>query len=141
MDIDEIAALLAPLLPYLVKGGIEMGKAAAGKLGEKITEESWDSLKALGKKIRRKAGKKPALKEAIADSDASPVNEDNRKILRLQLKKLLEEDDALKQEAGTVVGQIVNLTQGERSVVGPLERSQVATCNGVTQIGHLEQRY
>jgi len=48
MDINEIAAFLAPLLPYFVKGGIEMGKAAAGKLGEKITEESWDGLKKLG---------------------------------------------------------------------------------------------
>jgi formylglycine-generating enzyme required for sulfatase activity len=117
-DISQIAAFLAPLLPYLVKGGIEMGKAAAGKLGEKITEESWDGLKALGKQIRRKGGKKPALQEALADADASPTNEDTREILRLQLKKLLAEDSALLKEAGTVVGQIVNMPYSERNVVG-----------------------
>jgi hypothetical protein len=37
MDIQTLAAQLAPLLPYLLKGGIELAKSAAGELGENST--------------------------------------------------------------------------------------------------------
>jgi putative NADH-flavin reductase len=137
MDINQIVAFLAPLLPYLVKGGIELGKAAAGKLGEKITEDSWEGLKKLGGKIRKKAEKKPSAQEAIADLDASPKDEDAQAAVRQQLKKLLAENHELALEAGTVVGQIFDLSKSERSVVvgGNVEESVIITgdANRVTK--------
>ncbi len=34
MDATQLSPLLAPLLPYLLKGGIELAKSAAGELGK-----------------------------------------------------------------------------------------------------------
>jgi hypothetical protein len=118
MDIGQVAAFLAPLLPYLVKGGIEMGKAAAGKLGEKITEESWDGLKKLGGKIQKKAAKKPAALEAIQDAQTAPDDPRTKSALEWQLEKLLRENPDLLKEAETVVGQIVNLSHSDGNVFG-----------------------
>ncbi len=102
-DPAQLAPLLAPLLPYLLEGGVELAKSAAGELGKKLSADAWDGLKSLAARIRQKAERKPALNEALADAQAAPADADAQAALRLQLKKLLTEDPALLAEAARLL--------------------------------------
>ena len=85
------------LSPYLAKAG----EVAAKKVGEDI----YQALKA-------RFSKKPAAQEALADLEKAPDDTDLQAALRIQLKKLLAEDEAfaaqlqhlLKEAAGTEAG-------------------------------------
>lgn len=103
MDPSQLSPLLAPLLPYLLKGGVELAKSAAGELGKKLSADSWDGLKRLAEKIQQKAKAKPALQEALTDAGNAPTDEDALAALRLQLKKLLAEDPDLAAEAARLL--------------------------------------
>jgi hypothetical protein len=116
MDATQLSPLLAPLLPYLLKGGIELAKSAAGELGKKLSAEAWDGLKRLAEKIQQKAKAKPALREALTDAANAPTDEDALAALRLQLKKLLAEDPALAAEAARLLGTSVNSVVKVRDV-------------------------
>jgi hypothetical protein len=94
----EIVTFLAPFLPYLLKAGEGAAEEAGKKLGEKAGGGAWDKAKALWAKLRPKAEAKPAAQEAVEEVAASPKDEDARAALRLQLKKLLAEDESLARE-------------------------------------------
>nr|BAL53488.1 hypothetical conserved protein [uncultured Chloroflexota bacterium] len=102
MDPSQLAQILASLLPYLLKGGIELAKSAAGELGRRFSNEAWDGLKRLAENIQRKAASKPTLQEALTDAANAPTDEDALAALRLQLKKLLTEDSALATELNSI---------------------------------------
>lgn len=123
MDPSELAAFLAPIVPYLLKSGIEAAKGAAGELGKKLSAETWEGLKKLAEKIRKKAEAKPALQEALTDVQNTPDDENALTALELQLKKLLKEDSELLAEAspllaGVPIQQVGDITIafGNRSV-------------------------
>ncbi|PWH13141.1 MAG: hypothetical protein DDG60_10645, partial [Anaerolineae bacterium] len=61
--------------------------------------DGWEGLKKLAEKIGKKAESKPALAEALDDAQQFPNDEDALAALRLQLKKLLRADLALRAEA------------------------------------------
>ena len=115
------ASAVAVLSPYLAKAGEEFakeaGKAAANKFGA-----LYQFLKTRFKKI-------PVAKEALADLEANPENEDAKAALRRQLTKQMNADKAfidalrkmldeidqddrshtfLTQVYGGEVGQIIN---------------------------------
>jgi hypothetical protein len=121
MDPQLPAQLVQFLIPYLVKGVSLAGQEAAKKLGEKAGEQSLDQAKALWDKLRPKVEAKPAALEAAQDAAAHPEDEDALAALRLQLKKLLAEDQALAQELARLLeqtrpaGQTV-IASGNRSV-------------------------
>lgn len=134
MDASQLAQFLAPFLPYLLKGGVELAKSAAGELGENLAADAWEGLKRLAEKIRQRAGKKPALQEALADAQAAPTDPDALAALRLQLKKLLQEDPDLLAEAARLLegarpaGATV-VASGDRSVAigGDVSGSVIVT--------------
>jgi len=117
----QLVQFLAPYLSYLVKGLKLAGQEAAKKLGEKASEQGFDQAKALWEKLRPKVEAKPAALEAVQDAAEHPDDEDALAALRLQLKKLLAEDQALAQELARLLpqsglaGQTV-IASGERSV-------------------------
>jgi len=117
----QLVQLLAPYLPYLLKGVKLAGHEAARKLGEKADEGGFEQAKALWDKLRPKVEARPAALEAAQDVAAHPDDEDALAALRLQLKKLLAEDDSLAQELARLLpqsgpaGQTV-IASGERSV-------------------------
>jgi hypothetical protein len=117
----QLAQFLAPFLPYLLKGLKLAGQEAARKLGEKAGEQGFEQAKTLWEKLRPKVEAKPAALEAAQDAAAHPDDEDALAALRLQLKKLLAEDQALAQELTRLLeqarpaGQTV-IASGERSV-------------------------
>jgi hypothetical protein len=99
MDIQLIASQtvqwISPFLPYLVKGGIEAAKAAAKKLGEKFTEKTWENAETIWGKLKPGLEAKSAAKEAIQDAGKNPQDGDTLAALRVQIKKLIEEDAEL----------------------------------------------
>lgn len=88
------------LSPYLAKAG----EVAAKKVGEDI----YQALKA-------RFGKKPAAQEALADLEKAPSDTDLQAALRVQIKKLLVEDEAfaaqlqqlLQKTGGTEAGATI----------------------------------
>ena len=117
----QLVQFLAPFLPYLLKGLKLAGQEAAKALGEKAGEQSLDQAKALWDKLRPKVEAKPAALEAAQDAATHPDDEDTLAALRLQLKKLLAEDESLAQEMTRLLEQAraagKNVTaSGSRSV-------------------------
>jgi hypothetical protein len=92
--VRQIVQFLAPFLPYLLKAG----EKAAEEAGRKLGAAAWEQAQALWARLRPKVEARPALKEAVADVAANPQDEDALAALRLQLRKLLEEDPALQEE-------------------------------------------
>jgi hypothetical protein len=134
MDIEALASslttALVPLLPYLLKAGEkaaeETGKAAAG--------QGWDWAKALWTKLKPKVEAKSAALEAAQDVAQSPEDEDLQATLRVQLKKLLTEEQSLAEEVSRWLEQgraagINVATVGERGVAigGNVNSSTIVT--------------
>jgi hypothetical protein len=83
-----VTSLLAPALPYLMKGTEKAAEEAGAKLGE----EAWSIAKIIWAKLSPKVLERPALEAAAKDAANSPSDDDSHEILRLQIKKLLSED-------------------------------------------------
>lgn len=99
MDPSQLASELTKILiPYLLAGGAEIAKGAAGKAGEKLVEQIWS-------KLRPKVEAKPAAQEAVADVLKAPNDADAQAALRQQIKKILAEDEPLANELRIYVTQ------------------------------------
>ncbi len=134
MDIQTLAQqvtpFLAPFLPYLLKAG----EKAAEEAGKKFGADAWERAKALWTKLRPKVEAKPTAHEAVQDVAAAPDDPDTQAALRLQLKKLLAEDEALAAEvarlweAAKAAGVTVTAA-GKRSVAigGSVSGSTIIT--------------
>jgi hypothetical protein len=135
MDIAILTAFLSPFLPTLLKvGGKAVGKAAES-VGGKFGEAAFAKAQAVWAKLSPKVEAKEAAKEAAIDVANSPEDEDSQAALRVQLKKLLEQDDELMKaiaqilEAdapdGTPGNQIVqNVTGNQNQVIGQMTGSK-----------------
>jgi hypothetical protein len=114
---NDLAVLLAPLLPYLLKAG----EKAAEEAGKKFGGDAWDRAKGLWAKLRPKVEAKPPVKKAVQDAAAMPNEEGIQAALRVQLKKLLGEDEGLAVEIGRLwqgaqQAGVATIAAGERSV-------------------------
>lgn len=94
MDFTVLTALLAPALPYLVKGGEKLAEMTAEKIGGAAPE----LIKRIWERLRGAIDKSPAAKEIVEDLAESPDDEDNQAALRGQLKKILAADERLTQQ-------------------------------------------
>ena len=92
----DITLFLTPFLHYLLKAG----EKAAEEVGKKLGGDAWDRAKGLWGKLRPKVEARPAAQEAVTDAATEPQNEDAQAALRLQLRKLLAEDEGLAREIG-----------------------------------------
>jgi hypothetical protein len=129
MEIATLTAFLSPFLPTLLKlGGKAVEKAtesASGKFGE----AAFKKAEAVWAKLSPKVEAEEAAKEAAIDVAKSPEDEDSQAVLRVQLKKLLEQDEELMKAIeqilaadapdGTSGTQIVqNVTGNQNQVIG-----------------------
>jgi hypothetical protein len=136
MDIAILTAFLSPYLPILLKlGGKAVEKAtesASGKFGE----AAFAKAQAVWAKLSPKVEAKEAAKEAAIDLANSPEDEDAQASLRVQLKKLLEQDEELFKAIaqilqadapdGTPGTQIVQNVTGDRNqVIGQVTGGKV----------------
>jgi hypothetical protein len=136
MEIATLTAFLSPFLPTLLKlGGKAVEKAtesASGKFGE----AAFSKAQAIWEKLSPKMEAKEAAKEAAIDVANNPEDEDAQGALRLQLKKLLEQDEELMKAIeqilaadapdGTSGTQIVqNVTGNQNQVIGQVTGGKV----------------
>jgi hypothetical protein len=83
MDVATISILATTavgfLSPYLAKAG----EAIAKKIGEEVYQA-----------LKTRVSNKPRAQEALVDLEKAPEDPDRQAALRVQLRKLLEEDEA-----------------------------------------------
>jgi hypothetical protein len=121
MDIQALAhwaaGLLAPSLPYLLASG----QKAAEEIGKEAGGDAWRASKSLWERLRPKIEARPAALEAAEDVASTPTDEDALAVLRVQLKKLLTEDEALAAEVARIYEEakkqgVTVIAAGDRSV-------------------------
>jgi hypothetical protein len=127
MDIATLTAFLSPFLPFLLKlGGKAIDKStesAAGKLGE----AAFGKAQAVWGKLGPQVEAKESLKEAATDVANNPEDQDLQVVLKVQLQKLLKQDEELgkaiaeimREDAadGTAGVQVVLTVTGNRNLV------------------------
>jgi hypothetical protein len=132
MEIVTLTAFLSPFLPTLLRLGGKATESAAGKFGE----AAFAKAQAIWGKLSPKVEAKEAAKEATIDVANSPDDEDSLAALRVQLKKLLEQDEELMNAIaqilaedapdGTSGTQIVqNVTGNQNQVIGQVTGGKV----------------
>ncbi|MBI3742362.1 MAG: hypothetical protein HY257_11490 [Chloroflexi bacterium] len=119
---QAVTTFLAPFLPYLVKGGLAAGKSAAKELGKKFGADAWEYAEKLWESIHPKFADKPAAQEAVEEFANNPEDADAQAALRLQLRKIFQEDQVLAQDVSALIEQAkaagVNvIVSGERNIV------------------------
>jgi hypothetical protein len=130
---QAVTTALIPVLPYLLKAG----EKAAEETGKKVAGETWDWAKELWSKLRPKVEARPAALEAAQDVAESPDDADAQAALRLQLKKLVAEDETLARVLDRLLhesrtGDSYVNASGERSVAigGDIVGSAIVTGDG-----------
>ncbi len=112
MDVVLLTKFLAPFLPFLMNVGNKVFDGAVAKAGE----DAWDKAKAVWAKLQPKVETKPAALEAAADVAKAPDDEDLQVALRVQLKKLLEQDELLAQEIARIMQENAQGNSGDKVV-------------------------
>jgi hypothetical protein len=137
MDIGALASslttALVPFLPFLLKAG----EKAAEETGKAVTGQSLEWAKSLWIKLKPEVEAKPAALEAAQDVARAPEDEDLQAVLRVQLKKLLTEDQSLAEEVSRWLDQGkaagINLSvSGDRNIAigGSITGSTIVTGDG-----------
>ncbi|MGB7087568.1 MAG: hypothetical protein WBD47_18560 [Phormidesmis sp.] len=107
MDISLLVSLLAPCLPGLMglgKKAAEMAVEKAGeKMGEKVGEQSAVQAGKIWQRLWPRVQAKEAAKEAAEDVAKDPADEESRVVLKKQLGKILESDQALAAEVAALL--------------------------------------
>lgn len=98
MDISAIIAFISPFLPYLVNLGRQSTEKLTEKASEQFSETAWQKAQVVWQKLHPKVRAKAAATEAIEDVVANPNDEEMQTVLRVQLKKLLQQDTELAHE-------------------------------------------
>lgn len=106
MDINEtarnLAAFLAPFLPYLLKAG----EKAAEELGKGLGGAAWERAKALWARLRPRVEAQPAVRQAVQEVAADPQNAQKQETLAQALARVLQEDESLRAEAKVIVSDL-----------------------------------
>ena len=129
MEIVALTSFLAPFLPYVVQAG----QKVAGKAADVIGDEAANYAEKLWERLRPGVESKPAAQEAVEEVAAHPEDEDALGALRIQLRKLLEEDQELAADLTKIwqEAQAANVVtaSGERSVAvgGDVSGSTIVT--------------
>jgi hypothetical protein len=136
MNIAVLTAFISPFLPFLLKIGGKAAEKATETAAGKFGEASWRKAQAVWEKLSPKVELKESAKEAVLDVANAPEEEDLQVALRVQLKKLLAQDEALVNALaqilqedgsdGTSGTQIVqNVTGNRNQVIGQVTGGQV----------------
>jgi hypothetical protein len=93
-----VTSLLAPAIPYLLKGGEQAWGEASKKIGTDIWEgakATWTKLASHSKSKPEVENKMPEIVKAAREVANNPSDEDAQAALRFQIKKLLIHDPEL----------------------------------------------
>lgn len=98
---QTLTHFLSPALPHL----LDVGKKVAEDAGKKLTAAAVEKAKALWSRLGSAVRGRPAAAEAAADVAAAPHDEDARAAFRLQLRKILAEDEDLAKELAGMLAE------------------------------------
>jgi tetratricopeptide (TPR) repeat protein len=132
MDVTSLTTFISPFLPFLLTLGAKTSETASEQLGE----ASWVKASAVWEKLSPKVEGKKAALEAVMNVANHPEDEDLQIALRVQLMKLLEQDDVLLNEIAQILEtdapnvktgiQIVqNVTGNRNHVIGQVAGGKV----------------
>jgi len=115
LDVSALArmvtSLLAPSIPYLLKGGEQAWEEASRKIGTdtwELTKAIWTRLVS-GSKLQPDGNDKTIeVIKAATEVAHSPSDEDAKAALRLQIKKLLTNDPELGVEIEKFLNEVKN---------------------------------
>ena len=136
MEISALTSFITPFLPFLLKLGKDATETAAESAASKFGEAAWQKAQATWTALSPKVNAKETVKEAVADVTNNPEDEDYQAALRVQLKKLLANDEALANQLtkilqsdspnNTLTTQITQTVTGNQNqTIGQLSGGQV----------------
>jgi len=127
MDPAVVSGLVVTLLRPFLKGLVERASEIGEQAGKEAGKTALDLAKAVWTRLSPKLESRPAAKEAAEDVAKAPDDEDAAAFLRVQIRKLLEEDEDLGRDLDRMI------KEGQRN--GPIGDnyvgSQTATSGGV----------
>jgi hypothetical protein len=117
---NELVEVLVPFLPFLT----QIGKETAERAGREFGAEAWENAKALWDRLAGRLEERPAAAEAVRDAAEAPDDGDARAALRLQVRKLLADDETLRSELRRLLDErpggpgssVIVTASGQRSV-------------------------
>ncbi len=124
----DLVVFLLPFLPYLLKAG----EKAAEEAGKKLGADAWEWAKTLWGKLRPKVKAKPSIREAVEYAAAAPDDAYAEAALRLQLRKLFADDEALAMEIAQLWAEakangVTIIAAGKRSVAAQNIQGSIIT--------------
>ena len=136
MEISALTSFITPFLPFLLKLGKDATETVAESAASKFGEAAWQKAQATWTALSPKVNAKETVKEAVADVTNNPEDEDYQAALRVQLKKLLANDEALANQLtkilqsdspnNTLTTQITQTVTGNQNqTIGQLSGGQV----------------
>lgn len=105
IDTSTLAAFLSPFLPFLLKLGKQSVEKTADVASGKVSEAALQKAQAIWNKLQPKIASKEAATEAVEDVARNPDNKDMQASLRVQLQKLLEQDEALTRTIAEIMDE------------------------------------
>jgi hypothetical protein len=127
MEIATLTAFLSPYLPFLLKLSGKAPEKTIETAAEKFGESSWTKAQAIWERLSPKVQAKESAKEAALDVANAPEDEDLQVALKVQIKKILDQDEALASAISQVLQeggsdrppgtQIVQNVMGNRNQV------------------------
>src|SRR5690242_14281161 len=114
---QQAVAVLSPFLPKLLGFGDKVKEGIAKEIGGDL----WKKAKSIWERIGPRLRQKEAGSEALSDVAKAPDNEDARTVLKVQIEKVLAQDQSLAAElaklfeGGASAGDTIQAI-GERSV-------------------------
>jgi hypothetical protein len=124
----QLATYLAPFTPWLVRMSEGIADEAAG--------DAWRGAKAIWARLWPVVREDSRANEAVLELSAAPDDEDLRAQLRVQLRRLLSEDDDL---TSSLAGLLKALPQPKVSVTGIVNRGDVRGGQQFGIVGEVHQ--
>lgn len=129
-----VTSFLTPAIPYLLKGGEEVGQGMLKKMGSDV----WDWTKTIWTKLLSSSKSKLTSKETISEIEKAatevvdnPTDEDAQAGLRYQIKKLLTNDSELHLEISKIVGKIQKDSTQTATRIGGIDISGGSSVNNL----------
>jgi hypothetical protein len=123
----QLAAYLGPFTPYLVRAGERAAEEAGGRVGG----DAWAGVKRVWGRLRPAIDADQRASEAVVELSGAPDDADLRAQLRVQLGRLLAQDDELASGLARL------LVDTPASVTGVVVNGEISggTVNGIVNIG------
>jgi hypothetical protein len=138
MEIATLTAFISPFLPFLLKLGDKAAEKATEAAAGKFGEAAWSKAQAVWEKLSPPMETKEAAMEAAVDVANHPEDQDLQVALKVQLKKLLEQDEGLAKALAQILQEdapdgipgtqiVQNVTGNQNQVIGQVTGGQVVS--------------